>query len=230
MRTARLLAATALTTLLTSGLRAQDTHARRGESAFELGMLSLDVGPLNRRLATLGLPATPERYLVTAASGQIHLGRLLIGGGSQNLGPREVDGTDRSLRVGGQLLMAHLGVDLLSGGGRTLTPVIAAGHQEVRLRFSAEPPTGFDDAATTFRSTDLRAGTWIGYAGLRFEQRVFEAGSARIGLTAQGGYLTPLGGSRWKADDQRLQDAPDVRATGATFRIGLTLAKGKSAQ
>jgi hypothetical protein len=179
-----------------------------GYGFFQAGILGMDLGGLNTRLAAAGLPALDESVPTWGGGGYGVVGRFHFGAvGHGGLDPTEVSGSNRVGLSGGYGL-ARVRYEALSAGDFTLYPALGVGSGAMSLKIADLDAPTFDDVLDDpGRSSTLSTGLiFLMNAGLAVDYRfqikeLDDGGGWGFVVGVEGGYMYSPGSTSWTLDD-----------------------------
>jgi len=196
------------------------------------GVVLMDLGPINDRLADAGYPEDlPSLHAVVGGQGFGLFSRFLIGGSGFAILSRSADGLDDTeVSAGGAWGSFDFGYQAVRSDGFLLAPIASIGAYGMDVTIASTEGTTFDEALESpTRATTLTRQGIVGGISMLAQMVVIGRNSSvrearsgySLGLRIGGLYGVPF--RDWNADDADASDGPSLGLRGgyAALSVGV---------
>ena len=198
---------------------------RPAATHFVFGTHALDVDALERALVAAGLPGMNNNAVVTGLMTEVRTGRMVIGVNAVSIAGTEETNSGWRTELSGGYGMLDVGMGIRRGRW-LVTPMVGAGFGRIKALISSRAGGDFGDVPLDpGRGTELAGWTPLGHVSVAVERvmgRAFKKSPFSLALRA--GYVAPLGGTEWQADNNDLTGGPDAAFDGAYLQFGMGVA------
>jgi len=215
-----------------SGLSAQGAEDRSGRGYFQMGVHTLDLAPLNDRLAAQGIPTFSNRFVTLGFGGHAERGRLLIGGEGHGLLEQSETAGAFQRKLSGGYGFFDLGYLLTRAPTVRVYTLLGVGAGGMNLEATERSLPSFDDVlAEPRRGSDLAIGALLLQfgAGAEYIARLSpDAERVRgLALGVRAGYVLAPWKSEWNIGGSEVPGGPSLGLDGFYLRFSLGGAGGR---
>lgn len=189
------------------------------------GMFQLQSAPFNRELALRGRGLLSRNMISIGVESWMRWNRIMLIANSQTFQPTRAVATNYTTEFDGSMGLLSVGVPVLMAKRTQIYPMAGVGlsSSTVTLRRNGAVdfnPNFRDIPSTGGRNVDITARRFQGHLGLGLDQ-VFQPAWPKLLMTVglRGGYVAPLGDTRWRSGRERVTGAPELGAEGAYVRL-----------
>ena len=235
----RLMTLTAVAAIVTAPLAAQATVADSGPLppiagiTIQGGTFQLQSAAFNRQLAVQGRGQLKRNMLSLGVESWMRWNRIMLIANSQTFQPTRSPSTNYTTELDGSMGLLSLGVPVVLTRRTLLFSMAGLGLSSSTVTLRRNGPVNFitnfrDIPSNGGRNVDITARRYQGHVGLGLDQ-VFQPAWPKLLMTVglRGGYVVPIGDTRWRSGPERVTGAPEFGAEGAYVRLTLGGVIGK---
>jgi len=197
------------------------------------GTFQLQSAAFNEQLAQQGRGQLKRNMRSLGVESWMRWNRVMLIANSQTFQPTRSGATNYTTEFEGSMGMLSLGVPVVLARRTLVYPVAGVGVSSstvtLRRNGAVDFITNFRDiTANGGRNVDITARRFQGHVGFGIDQ-VFQPAWPKLLMTVglRGGYVAPLGDTRWRSGPERVTGAPELGVDGAYARLTIGGVIGK---